>query len=51
MEKNSYSMNTTFDTALLRNTPERNGSKNACSVPTGSFCLKDHARTREFFDN
>lgn len=29
-----YSMNITFDTALLRNTAERNGSKNACSVPT-----------------
>ena len=49
VEMNSYSMNITFDTALLRNTPERNGSKNACSVPTGSFCcLQDHAPESSF---
>ena len=49
VEKNSYSMNITFDTALLRNTAERNGSKNACSVPTGSFCcLQDHAPESSF---
>ena len=49
VEMNSYSMNITFDTALLRNTAERNGSKNACSVPTGSFCcLQDHAPESSF---
>ena len=37
-----YSMNITFDTALLRNTAEKNGSKNACSVPTvGVFASKN----------
>ena len=36
----------TFDTALLRNTAERNRSKlPCCSLPTGTFCYQVHEPT------